>query len=179
MGRILGLDIGKKRVGLAISDELMMIASPLTFIHFEDLERKIKELITENDIDTIVIGLPRNMDGSEGTLAGFIRVVAGKIEKMVDGTANEGSVGETHDSVILATARRPESKRLSEKYDSGQARMTEGKYLSVILVDETLSSVEALSRLRKRKKNIKEKGEIDMEAAAIILENYLKEKNVE
>jgi len=137
VGRILALDIGKKRVGLAISDELKIIASTLRFVNFINLDDEIKKVTAEYDIDSIIVGLPRNMDGSEGSLAGFVR--------------------ETLEKIKIITGER----------------------VKLILVDETLTSVEAMSRLRERKKSIKEKGEVDMEAAAIILENYLKEKNVE
>src|SRR5437773_3366546 len=70
--RILALDHGTKRIGVAISDELKMIAQPLEFIPaepFADFLARLKELIREKQVELIVIGMPRNMDGSYGPAA--------------------------------------------------------------------------------------------------------------
>ena len=60
MSKILGLDYGKKRCGISISDELQIIASPLTTIDTKKLIDFLKEIIVEESISTIVIGLPKN-----------------------------------------------------------------------------------------------------------------------
>ena len=66
--RLLGIDPGKKRIGLAISDEDKLVSTPLKTIlkkkHF-DFIREIKEIIEENNIKGIVIGNPINMNGTE------------------------------------------------------------------------------------------------------------------
>lgn len=70
--RILALDHGTKRVGVAISDEMQMIALPLEFILMEPFARflaRLKEIIREKQVDQLLIGLPRNMDGSYGPAA--------------------------------------------------------------------------------------------------------------
>src|SRR5947207_10847008 len=70
--RILALDHGTKRIGVALSDELKMIASPLEFIPadpFVDVLARLKELIREKEVELILIGMPRNMDGSYGPAA--------------------------------------------------------------------------------------------------------------
>src|SRR5213592_3407081 len=70
--RILALDHGTKRIGVAISDELKMIAQPLEFIPaepFADFLARLKELIREKQVELIVVGMPRNMDGSYGPSA--------------------------------------------------------------------------------------------------------------
>lgn len=70
--RILALDHGTKRIGVAVSDELKMIATPLEFIPAEPfapfLER-LKHLLREKEVDLILVGMPRNMDGSYGPAA--------------------------------------------------------------------------------------------------------------
>ncbi|MCR4611358.1 MAG: Holliday junction resolvase RuvX [Lachnospiraceae bacterium] len=73
--RYLGLDYGAKTVGVAVSDPLLMGATPVEIIR-RDRESKlrktfvrIEELIAEYDVDEIVLGLPLNMDGSEGERA--------------------------------------------------------------------------------------------------------------
>ena len=74
--RILALDHGTVRIGVALSDELKMIASPLEFIPaepFADVLAQLKGLIREKEVELIVIGLPRNMDGSYGPAAEKVR----------------------------------------------------------------------------------------------------------
>ena len=66
--RLLGVDPGKKNIGLAICDEKKIVATPLKTLkknNFNDLLNEIKEIIEENQIKGIVIGNPINMDGSE------------------------------------------------------------------------------------------------------------------
>ncbi len=60
MSKILGLDYGKKRCGISISDELQIIASPLTTIDTSKLMDFLKTIIVEENISMIVIGLPKN-----------------------------------------------------------------------------------------------------------------------
>ena len=70
--RILALDHGTKRIGVAISDEMQMIALPLEFIlaePFANFLTRLKEIIREKEVEQILVGLPRNMDGSYGPAA--------------------------------------------------------------------------------------------------------------
>ena len=70
--RILALDHGTKRIGVAISDEMKIIASPLEYIPAEPFAvflARLKEIIREKEIELILIGMPRNMDGSYGPAA--------------------------------------------------------------------------------------------------------------
>ncbi|MEY2465689.1 MAG: putative pre6S rRNA nuclease [Verrucomicrobiota bacterium] len=67
--RILALDHGTKRIGVAISDELRMMAHPLEFIPaepFADFLLRLKEILREKEVEMILIGMPRNMNGSYG-----------------------------------------------------------------------------------------------------------------
>ncbi|MBG87244.1 MAG: Holliday junction resolvase RuvX [Verrucomicrobiales bacterium] len=81
--RVLGLDYGSKRVGVAVSDELKMIAQPLEFIPakpFEEFIVRLKEVLSQKCVESIVIGMPRNMDGSYGPSAEAARAFAEKIQ---------------------------------------------------------------------------------------------------
>ncbi len=67
--RILALDHGTRRVGVAVSDEMKMIASPLEYIPAEPFANflfRLKEILREKEVELILIGMPRNMDGSYG-----------------------------------------------------------------------------------------------------------------
>lgn len=83
--RILGIDLGDKKIGVALSDEMGWTAQGLTVIMSgggvaEDIIR-IKELALENKVEKIVVGLPRNMDGSTGPRAAKAREFARRLEK--------------------------------------------------------------------------------------------------
>jgi len=72
MGRILGIDLGEKRIGLALSDELHCLASPLLVYERIDINSDLdflKALVIEKSIEAITLGLPTNMDGSLGPKA--------------------------------------------------------------------------------------------------------------
>ena len=83
--RYLAIDYGNKRTGLAICDEGETIASPLQALATgTNLIDKIIEVITEQNVGAIVIGLPLNMDDSEGPAAKCIRRFGDKLKKHVD-----------------------------------------------------------------------------------------------
>jgi putative Holliday junction resolvase len=70
--RILAIDHGTKRMGIAVSDELGMIAQPLEFIPaepFAEFLNRLEEILREKQVELILIGMPRNMDGSYGSAA--------------------------------------------------------------------------------------------------------------
>jgi len=80
--RILALDHGTVRIGVATSDELRMIASPLEYIPaepFADFVTRLKQLLREKEVEQIVVGMPRNMDGSYGPAAEKVRDFIGKL----------------------------------------------------------------------------------------------------
>ena len=67
--RLIGVDIGSKRIGLSISDENRKIATPLKTINYTNIQTLIDELeniVNENNIGAIIFGNPKNMDGTEG-----------------------------------------------------------------------------------------------------------------
>ncbi len=85
--RILGLDIGSKRIGVAVSDELGLTAQGLRTLTFTDENSAvevIKEIAEEYKVTEIVVGLPYNMDGTEGRQAEKVRSIMAAIERSVD-----------------------------------------------------------------------------------------------
>jgi putative Holliday junction resolvase len=69
LGRLLGVDLGSRRVGLALSDPGRLISSPLATLAYsgdKQLIGKLLALVSEHDVDTVVVGLPLLEDGSEG-----------------------------------------------------------------------------------------------------------------
>jgi putative Holliday junction resolvase len=79
MKRALGIDHGDARIGVAISDDLGMLAHPLETIHIKEVAdpvARIAALVTSRDVGQIILGLPRNMDGSYGPAAEKVRAFA-------------------------------------------------------------------------------------------------------
>lgn len=73
--RILGLDIGRKTIGVALSDEAGITAQPLKVIKRSSLARDLEEVFSiarENEVEKIVAGLPLNMDGTSSSTTGFV-----------------------------------------------------------------------------------------------------------
>ena len=136
MGRSLGIDLGIKRVGIALSDNLNMIASPLktlTYHNKKDLLIQLSKLIFEFDVEIIVLGLPLNMSGTDSLQTKKIRDFKSSL------------------SVLK---------------------------VPIIYEDERLSSVSAKrSMVTQNIKTGHNKAEIDMRAAAIILQQYLDKIN--
>lgn len=80
MPKILALDIGGKRTGIAHTDPMQMIASPLCTVPTGELLAFVKAEVLAHDIVDIVIGAPRQMDGSVSESAAFIEAMAEKLE---------------------------------------------------------------------------------------------------
>ena len=84
--RLIGVDMGSKRVGLSISDEDRKIATPLKTINYENIQILIDELekiISENNIHAIIFGNPINMDGTEGSSSQSVKDKAKLISEKI------------------------------------------------------------------------------------------------
>ena len=128
--KIIGLDVGEKRIGVARADSSTRIAVPVGYINVDGLEwQEIAQVARINSTNFFVVGLPRSNSGNETEQSLYARNFA---------------------------------KTLTEKIPGARVRMQ----------DESLTSVVAEERLKSRKKKY-EKGDIDAEAAAIILQDFL------
>ncbi len=86
MNRALGIDHGDARIGLAISDELGMLAHPLETLHLKtvaDPVARIAQIVEREKIGMIILGLPRNMNGTYGPAAEKVRTFADKLRAAV------------------------------------------------------------------------------------------------
>jgi len=118
----MALDPGTVRVGVAVSDELGLIASPLEFIPAEpaaDCLDRIRSLCAEKEVGQIVVGMPRNMDGTYGPAAEKARAF---IETLRDGVRipvrawDERLTSKQADRALLeARVRREDRKRMVDK----------------------------------------------------------------
>lgn len=84
--RILGIDYGQKRIGIAISDELGVVATPLGTVEENGVNAAvaaIAKIVAEREVEKIIVGLPRNMDGSFGPKAQETQVFVEKLRTRV------------------------------------------------------------------------------------------------
>lgn len=82
MGRILGIDYGDRRIGLALSDPLKMIASPFKTIPNTGNQESLKSIIEDQDIESIVVGLPLGMKGQDTTQTEKVREYAHSLAEL-------------------------------------------------------------------------------------------------
>ena len=84
--RVMAIDYGDARTGVAISDALGMLTGTTTVIHSWDAEKTAQalvQLVKEHGVERLVMGFPRNMDGSEGPRAALYREFAAKLEELL------------------------------------------------------------------------------------------------
>jgi putative holliday junction resolvase len=131
--RILALDHGTKRIGIALSDELKMIAQPLEFVlaePFTAFVKRLKEIIREKEVELILIGMPRNMDGSYGPAAlkvqEFIAVLKDLVAIPIKTWDERLTSAQAQRFLIQGGVRRQERK---EKVDKTAAAILLQSYL--------------------------------------------------
>lgn len=136
MGRIVAIDYGTKRVGLAVTDPLQIIASALDTIHSKDVIAYLKTYNENEGIESFVLGMPKKLDGTP-----------------------------TNATPLVQQFQRLLKKNFPEK--------------PVYLHDERYTSKMALDAMIAggvKKKDRREKGNIDKVSATIILQSYLESK---
>ncbi|HEX7410635.1 MAG TPA: Holliday junction resolvase RuvX [Bacteroidales bacterium] len=81
MGRVLAVDYGSKRVGIAVTDELQLIANPLTTVHAKDIFSFLHDYISREPVDCIVVGEPRQMNNTPSESVLFIDPFVKRLRK--------------------------------------------------------------------------------------------------
>ena len=87
MRRVLGVDFGQARIGVAISDELGMLAHPVETIpgaRIDVAAKRVAEIARERDVERVVIGMPRHMNGEMGAAAAEATAFAEKLRPLLD-----------------------------------------------------------------------------------------------
>lgn len=134
--RVLAIDHGSKRMGIALSDPTGMIAQPLEFIPaepFADFVTRLKELIREKQVDQILVGMPRNMDGSYGPAAvkvqEFVSVLKETIGVPIRTWDERLTSAQANRFLLQADVRRQDRK---QKVDKAAAAILLQSYLDSI-----------------------------------------------
>ena len=81
MGRILAIDYGTRRTGIAVSDPLQIIAGGLTTLDTRELEKWLAEYVSANDVTTIVLGKPTQMNGAPSETWRFVEPLAARLRR--------------------------------------------------------------------------------------------------
>jgi putative holliday junction resolvase len=121
MPRLLGIDFGKKRIGIAVSDALGITVNPVSTIYrksFKDDIAEIKKIISEKEADKIVIGMPYNADGTPGFLSEEINKFAEELKKETSLNVefvNEELTSHDADNILIANSNMTREKRKEKK----------------------------------------------------------------
>ena len=120
--RILALDHGTRRIGVAVSDELKIIATPLEYIPaepFADFLARLREILREKEVELILIGMPRNMDGSYGPAAlkvqEFVAVLRDAVTTPIKTLDERLTTVQAQRSLIQSGMRRDKRKENVDK----------------------------------------------------------------
>jgi len=85
MGRIIGIDFGRKRIGLAVTDPLQMFASPLATVSPADFDNFIKEYLKSEEVEAFVVGYPVKMNNSPSETVKYIEPFIRRLERSFPG----------------------------------------------------------------------------------------------
>jgi len=125
-GRILGIDYGRARIGLSLSDPLGITAQPLAVIRVEsqkDAVERVAGVVAEHGVERIVLGLPLNMNGTEGPMVGEVRAFAVVLEKKTGLKPVEWDERLTSSEALSALGQGERSwRKMKEKMDAVAAQ---------------------------------------------------------
>ncbi len=134
--RILALDHGTKRVGVAVSDELKMMAHPLEFISpepFAQFIERLRTLLREKEVELVLVGMPRNMDGSYGPAAlkvqEFVAALKSAITVPIKTWDERLTSTQANKFLIQGNVRRQERR---ERVDAAAAAILLQSYLDAV-----------------------------------------------
>jgi putative holliday junction resolvase len=133
LARILSIDYGGKRTGLAVTDPLKIIATGLETIDSRELIPWLKKYILQEEVELIIIGLPKNWDGSD-----------------------------THGTPLVIAA----IKKIQKEFPAMPLKTVDERYSSKMAKD-------AMIEMGMKKKDRRDKKNVDLIAATIILQEYL------
>ncbi len=178
--RSLGLDVGDRRTGVAISDPQGLLAIPLTIIDNKDEDATIVDIINlaeQYQVERIVIGLPYSLDGNLGRQANKVTAFAEKLQNVIAVSRSPEPSAPCHSEGAKRLKNLAQDKPCSERNESiseGKTKQSSLVGLDIQLWDERLSTKAADKLMLEAgtKKN-KRKQHRDAIAAAFILQGFL------
>jgi putative holliday junction resolvase len=116
MGRILAIDYGQKRVGLAVTDELQIIATPLATVSAGKTIQFLKDFVGKNEVDCFVVGEPKQMNNQASESAKYIEPFVRSLKREFPGISVE-RVDERFTSMIAVQAIREAGMKKKDRQD--------------------------------------------------------------
>lgn len=118
-GRVLALDPGTKRIGVAVSDELRIVATPLEVVDIDDFDERLRELLDDYSPTAIVVGLPVGLSGREGPSAERARAFAERVASIagmeVDVVDERFTTATAESALLEGGVKRRERRRSVDK----------------------------------------------------------------
>lgn len=113
--RIMAFDYGTKRIGIAVTDPLQLIANALTTIHPNEVDAFLSEYLQQEEVETFVVGMPKQMDGTPSESAqhivGFIRKLRKKFPQIPVIEMDERFTSKMASATILASGAKQKQRR--------------------------------------------------------------------
>jgi putative Holliday junction resolvase len=120
MGRLLAIDFGKARTGIAVSDPLKIVANGLTTVDTPKLEEFLRGYFSRETVDAVVVGLPRNLDGAPSDSQRYLLPALGRLRKAFP-EMNFVMYDERFTSVIAHRAMLESGMKRSDRRKKGTA----------------------------------------------------------
>lgn len=133
MGRLMGIDYGTKRTGIAITDPLQMFGSGLTAVNTKDIYTFITTYLLTETIDKFIVGLPTNNNGSDThntqSVLSFIRSLNNKYPKIIVETVDEAYTSKQAMQVLIQSGIKQKERRNKKLIDEVSAAIILQQYL--------------------------------------------------
>lgn len=133
MGRILAIDYGTKRVGLAVTDPLQLIANPLETVHAKDVLAYLKAYVQREPVDVIIIGMPARLSGeaTDATqhVVGFVRILKKEFPALPVHTVDERFTSKMAQQAMLAGGLKKKARQDKGTVDRVSAAIILQSYL--------------------------------------------------
>ncbi|MCF8296424.1 MAG: Holliday junction resolvase RuvX [Saprospiraceae bacterium] len=136
MGRILAIDYGQKRVGIAVTDELKMIANPLTTVHSKDIFDFLKEYFSKENVECIVVGEPKQMNNlpseSKGLIDSFIKKLKKQFSEIPIVRVDERFTSKMAFQTMIDAGLKKKARRNKELVDTISATIILQSYMETL-----------------------------------------------
>ncbi len=135
MGRLLAIDYGRKRCGLAVTDTLRIVATALATVASANLVAYVKEYMTREQVDEIIVGLPRTLSGTPSESMRYITPAINRLRKEIPGVAVK-FFDERFTSTLAHKAMLESGTKKSDRRDKGAI----DRMAAVIILNDYLES---------------------------------------
>lgn len=120
MGRLLALDFGRARTGIAVTDPLRIVANGLTTVETPRLEAFLRDYFSRETVDAVIVGLPKNLDGNPSDSQRYLLPALGRLRKAFPGVSFE-MFDERFTSVLAHRAMLQSGMKRSDRRKKGNA----------------------------------------------------------